>query len=73
MIGHDIGIEHGVPCVHTVVCRCCPEHCTGAAWCPGDALAHLPCRTEERLAMIGRRLPTFAEVVMRDEWRSRLI
>lgn len=73
MIGHSIGVEHGIPCIHTVECRCCGRGCKGRGCCPGDALSRLPCRAAERFGRIGVSLPTFEEVIARDEWRHRLI
>lgn len=67
MIGHEFSTSKGRPYTHRVVCRCCQKGCAGLGFCPGDAMAQLPCRTPERLAAAGARIPTFKEVMEREQ------
>lgn len=57
----------------TATCGICGSGCTGKGFCPGDALASLPCRSQRRMEMAGAGMPTWKELLLRDEHRYDLL
>lgn len=56
-----------------VVCHGCGRACAREGSCPGDAISELPCRAAERRSKAGLRLPTWKEMMLRDEGRYSLV
>lgn len=71
--GLEVTVFQHCPDVWHIRCTTCANGCVGMGWCPGDALARLPCKAAERLGRLGLSFPDWKEALRDDEAGSLLV